>query len=62
MDATVTPTFPIYARTHASTEKTTAQAEMVSMPTETGVPEQAKTLDEIFNEGMRGFINLDEPQ
>ncbi len=32
------------------------------MPTETGVPEQAKTLDEIFNEGMRGFINLDEPQ
>jgi hypothetical protein len=32
------------------------------MSTDTGAPEQAKTLDEIFNEGMRGLIDFDEPQ
>lgn len=54
----VEQTHPIYARTQG----TTAKAEMVSMPTDAGAPEQAKTLDEIFNEGMRGLIDFDEPQ
>lgn len=58
----VEQTYPIYARTQGATEKATAKAEMVSMSTDTGAPEQAKTLDEIFNEGMRGLIDFDEPQ
>lgn len=58
----VEQTYPIYARTQGTTEKATAKAEMVSMSTDTGAPEQAKTLDEIFNEGMRGLIDFDEPQ
>lgn len=58
----VEPTFPLFARPHASIEKATAEAEMIHMPRDTGEPEQARTLDEIFNEGMRGFIDLDEPQ
>lgn len=58
----VEQTYPIYARTQGTTEKATAKAEMVSMPTDAGAPEQAKTLDEIFNEGMRGLIDFDEPQ
>lgn len=58
----VEQTYPIYARTQGATEKATSKAEMVSMSTDTGAPEQAKTLDEIFNEGMRGLIDFDEPQ
>ncbi len=58
----VEQTSPIYARTHGATEKTTSKAEMIPMPRDAGEPEQAKTLDEIFNEGMQGLIDFDEPQ
>ncbi len=58
----VEPTFPLFARPHASIEKATAEEETIHMPGDTGEPEQDMTLDEIFNEGMRSFIDLDEPQ
>lgn len=58
----VEQTSPIYARPHGATEKPTTETGMVSMPRDAVAPEQARTIDEIFNEGMRAFIDLDEPQ
>jgi hypothetical protein len=47
------------AQTHAATEMQAMEVRVVSMTMDAGSAEQTKSIDDIFNESMKSFVDFD---